>query len=109
MGISSTTPLTTVQLEQFTTLVNSLNREQLAWISGYLAAISSQSLAIDNKQPDEGSAASRNSEQADAAGARSRFAMSVRPGACDAGCAEASRSSYRDAMSGQALSSAGRA
>ncbi|MEI6276692.1 MAG: hypothetical protein WCP08_11920 [Prolixibacteraceae bacterium] len=42
MSLSSTTPLTSVQPDQFLTLTQSMNKEQLAWVSGYLAALSTQ-------------------------------------------------------------------
>jgi sulfite reductase (NADPH) flavoprotein alpha-component len=60
MGILSATPLTTVQLEQFTSLVKSLNKEQLAWTSGYLAALSSVNLTPENESHETISAIPHN-------------------------------------------------
>lgn len=60
MDTPSTTLLTTVQLEQFTSLVRSLNREQLAWISGYLAAFASLNKASEKVEPERVSEKSQN-------------------------------------------------
>ncbi len=51
MGISFATPLTNDQSEKFLELAKSLNKEQLIWISGYLAALSAQSSTSDKDQP----------------------------------------------------------
>jgi len=45
-------PLTTEQLELFTQLTNSLTKEQLVWISGYLAGFSAQNSTIATIEPE---------------------------------------------------------
>jgi sulfite reductase [NADPH] flavoprotein, alpha-component len=45
-------PLTTEQLELFTQLTNSLTKEQLVWISGYLAGFSAQNSTIATFEPE---------------------------------------------------------
>jgi sulfite reductase (NADPH) flavoprotein alpha-component len=46
MGNLFASPLTNEQLERFSGLINSLNPEQLAWVSGYLAALNSKQYQV---------------------------------------------------------------
>ena len=46
-------PLSAEQLELFTRLTGSLNKEQLAWVSGYLSGLSAQNPSINSLETDE--------------------------------------------------------
>ena len=46
-------PLSEEQIELFTQLTDSLNREQLAWVSGYLAGLSAQNISQDSQKIQE--------------------------------------------------------
>ena len=46
-------PLSAEQLDLFTRLTGSLNKEQLAWVSGYLSGLSAQNPSINSLETDE--------------------------------------------------------
>ena len=50
---TNTSPLSDDQIELFTRLTASLNKEQLAWVSGYLAGFSAKDISLDSLEIQE--------------------------------------------------------